>query len=152
MPKKRKRTLFVFALIIIVLYIVIGVVPSLTGALAGTELVEYGNLQLSDDTTCYIIRDETVYTASESGTMDPIIEEGTQIKKGTDLFAFTPSYEEPAPAEDAEASDGESEEGVADEAAGSEYDRLIRTVTVNIAPDSGFVSQRKGVISYHVDG
>ncbi len=152
MPKKRKRTLFVFALIIIVLYIVIGVVPSLTGALAGTELVEYGNLQLSDDTTCYIIRDETVYTASESGTMDPIIEEGTQIKKGTDLFAFTPSYEEPAPAEDAEASDGESEEGVAAEAAGSEYDRLIRTVTVNIAPDSGFVSQRKGVISYHVDG
>jgi hypothetical protein len=90
MPKKRKRTLLVFALIIIALYVIIGIVPSLTGALTGTELVEFGNLQISDDARCFIIRDETIYTAEESGDMDFYIEEGTQIKKGTDLFAFTP--------------------------------------------------------------
>ena len=154
MPKKRKRTLLVFALIIIAIYVIIGVVPSLTGALTGTELVEFGSLQISDETTCYIIRDETVYTASESGTMDPYIEEGTQIKKGTDLFAFTPSdemepAEEPAEADDAEEGDGSGEDA---EDTGSKYDRIVRRVKVNIEPDSGFVSQRKGVISYHVDG
>ena len=151
MPKKRKRTLLVFALIIIVLYVIIGVVPSLTGALTGTELVEFGNLQLSDETTCYIIRDETVYTAAESGSMDPYIEEGTQIKKGTALFAFTPSYEE-APAEepaDSEEADGDSE---GDSDTGTKYERIVRKVKNNIAVDEGFVSQRKGVISYHVDG
>ena len=152
MPKKRKSTLLVFVLIIIALYAVIGIVPSLTGALAGTELVEFGNLQISDDTTCYIIRDETVYTAAESGNMDPYIDEGTQIKKGTDLFAFTPTYED-GPAEEPD-SDGENGDPGEDagESDDSKYDRLILRISDNMEQDSGFVSQRKGVISYHVDG
>ena len=150
MPKKRKRTLLVFALIIIVLYVIIGVVPSLTGALTGTELVEFGSLQLSDETTCYIIRDETVYTAAESGTMDPYIEEGTQIKKGTALFAFTPSDE--VPAEEPADTEGTDSDGEEEGDTGSKYERIVRRVKNNIAEDEGFVSQRKGVISYHVDG
>ena len=156
MPKKRKRTLLVFALAIIALYVVIGIVPSLTGALTGTELVEFGSLQISDDATCYIIRDETVYTAAETGNMDPYIEEGTQIKKGTDLFAFTATDDvvpEEDPAEETDAEDADADaEGDQESTAGSKYDRLVRRIKVNIAPDSGFVSQRKGVISYHVDG
>lgn len=151
MPKKKKRTLIAFAFIILLLYAVIGIVPSLTGALTGTELVEYGNLQISDDATCYIIRDETIYTAAQTGDMDPYIEEGTQIKKGTDLFAFTPT-EEPAageslPEEEA-AENGDSANGDGTDS----YLDLVSGVQVNIAEDQGFVSQRKGVVSYHVDG
>lgn len=159
MPKKRKRTLLVFALIIVALYVIIGIVPSLTGALTGTELVEFGNLQISDDAKCFIVRDETVYTAAASGDMDFYIEEGTQIKKGTDLFAFTPSSEaaddassaEPEPA-DEETSDADSEDGEADDKGASKYIKLIRSVKNNITEDEGQIAQRKGVISYHVDG
>lgn len=151
MPKKRKWTLFVFGLIIVALYVIIAIVPSLTGALTETELAEFGSLQISDDTTCYIIRDETIYTAAESGDMDPYIEEGTQIKKGTDLFAFTPG---PNPVYDDEdtAESGDGGEDASSDAGASKYEKLIRRVKVNIAEDNGFVSQRKGVISYHVDG
>lgn len=155
MPKKRKRTLLVFALIIVALYVIIGIVPSLTGALTGTELVEFGNLQISDDAKCYIVRDETIYTASETGDMDYYIEEGTQIKKGTDLFAFTATGEEEADSsvQEQDANSGDDAEADSDTETGAgKYMKLIRKVKNNIAEDSGHVSQRKGVISYHIDG
>lgn len=158
MPKKRKRTLLVFALIVVALYVIIGIVPSLTGALTGTELVEFGELQLSDDAKCFIVRDETVYTAAASGDMDYYIEEGTQIKKGTDLFAFTPSGEAAGSEDEAEetkAADADNDTAAKDEedtSGVSKYIKLIRSVKNNIAEDDGHVSQRKGVISYHVDG
>lgn len=137
MSRKRNRTLLVFALIIIALYVVIRIVPSLTGALTGTELIEYGNLEVYDEVTCYIVRDETVYTAAESGEMDFYILEGTQIKKGTELFAFT------------EDTEGDEEDG---DKPDTKYLDLIENVKENAEKDEGHISQRKGVLSYHVDG
>mgnify|MGYP000966106603 CR=1 FL=1 len=94
MPKPKKRTISVFILAAIALYIVIGVIPTLTGALTRTEILEYGDLKARHEIKCWIIRSETVYSVASSGIVEYKSDEGTLLRKGAKVLEFTPVTEE----------------------------------------------------------
>lgn len=74
---------------LVILFIIIYVFPNVTGALKKTEIIEYGSLQVTDQVTAYIVRNETVYFANKSGTIHYYIPEGEQVRKGTKILDIT---------------------------------------------------------------
>jgi len=141
MPKLTKKIIFIYLLILVALYLVIAVIPSLTGALTRTEVIEYGELKVSDKVKCYIVRDETVYAASENGTMKFSAEEGQQVKRGTKVLAFT---EESNTSKNTKSKDKTENS--------SKYEGIVDSLGDSIVPDSSYVSQRKGTFSFYIDG
>ncbi len=136
MVKNKKKAkgmgIVVFLVLLIALYVVIQVIPGLTGALTGTEIIQYGELRIADQETCYILRDETVYTAATTGEMEDCVQEGTLVKEGTTLFSFTATSSE--------------EEG------SSVYTRLIQNLSTSLQVDTDHTSQKKGILTYYIDG
>ena len=94
MPKLKKKTILIFILIVIALYVIVEVIPPLTGALASTEVLEYGKLKVSSTEDCWIVRDETVYKADRTSGIKVFAGEGTLIKKGSKVMQYTSSKEE----------------------------------------------------------
>ena len=133
MPKIKKKAVFIFILLLIILYVVITVIPRLTGALTQTEVVEYGDIRIESEAKCCILRDETVYTASATGSTKYFIEEGTQIKAGTPILELTPTGEK-------------------DKKTETKYDAILKRIGNAAVVDDDHVSKRKGVLTYHVDG
>jgi len=140
MPKLNKRTISVFVIAVIALYIVIAVIPKLTGVLTPTETIKYGNLEVADKAKCFIVRDETVYSAPASGKMKFTVDEATQVKKGADIMKFTAS------------ADGSKKSDKDADASGSKYKDIISRLGNNMKVSKGSVSERKGEISFYVDG
>ena len=89
MKKGRKRIMMLFFTTLVILFIIIYVLPNVTGALKKTEIIEYGSLQVTDHVTAYIVRNETVYFANKSGTIHYYIPEGEQVRKGTKILDIT---------------------------------------------------------------
>ncbi|HML38000.1 MAG TPA: HlyD family efflux transporter periplasmic adaptor subunit [Bacillota bacterium] len=89
MKKGRKRIIMIFFTTLVILFIIIYVLPNVTGALKKTEIIEYGSLQVTDHVTAYIVRNETVYFANKSGTIQYYIPEGEQVRKGTKILDIT---------------------------------------------------------------
>ncbi len=112
-PEKKKKRNFkkliipIYLLIVIILIVIIYVYPTLTGALSKTMTVDYGNLQITDNLTCYIVKDETVYFANASGDVEYYCEEGDMVRKGTTVISI------------ADASGGDSNDY-------SDYNRVVR--------------------------
>ena len=67
--KLKRILLYLFIASVITLAVIIYVYPMVTGALTQTSVVEYGNLQVTANATCYFIRRETVVPAGSSGTI-----------------------------------------------------------------------------------
>lgn len=87
--KKKKRIIILFCTTLVILFIIIYVFPNVTGALKKTEIIEYGSLQVTDQITAYIIRNETVYFANKSGSIHYYVQEGEQVRKGVMILDIT---------------------------------------------------------------
>lgn len=97
--KKRKRKLNRYFLIlffasVMILYLIIYTFPDVTGALTRTKVIEYGSVQVKDPITCWFIRDEEVFYADRSGTINYYVEEGEQVRKGTKILDIVPGGSE----------------------------------------------------------
>jgi putative membrane fusion protein len=88
---KKLAALTVFLLICVGLYIFISVIPGISGALTRTAVISYGTLQVTDTTTCFLVRDEVVIQAKQSGTISYYIEEGSKTRKGTKVLDIYPA-------------------------------------------------------------
>ena len=49
--KSGNKLIYIFLAALIILYFIIYIVPGLTGALKKTEVLEYGNMQVTDNVT-----------------------------------------------------------------------------------------------------
>ncbi|MGI6204175.1 MAG: HlyD family efflux transporter periplasmic adaptor subunit [Anaerovoracaceae bacterium] len=132
MPKLTKKTISIFAAALVGLYLVISVIPTLTGKLTPTQTVEYGELKVSDDVTGYVVRDETVYLAKESGDAVWKVKEDDLIKKGAAVMTFK------------KRSSGKSNQN-------SKYKDILDRLDGS-GKTAGTTSLRKGVVSFRVDG
>jgi len=137
MPKLRKKTIYTFILVVVALYVVIAVIPAVTGKLTRTEAVTYGELKVSDDVTCYIVRDETVYLAKSAGTMSFKVKEGELVKRGAEVMNFKTK--------------SASKDTTSKSASVSEYNAILKKLGKK-GVVTGTVSKRKGMISFHIDG
>ncbi|MBQ8589101.1 MAG: hypothetical protein IJ486_01425 [Firmicutes bacterium] len=80
---KRNALAALYFIVIIALVIIIYVLPKVSDAFTPTVILEYGKMQVTDDVTCYIIRNEQVITASGTGTTTYYVDEGVKSRKGS---------------------------------------------------------------------
>lgn len=86
MEKKRKKVFSGFLAALIILFLIIYAFPNVTGALKKTEIIEYGGIQVVDQVTAYFVRDEMVYLANKTGSINYYVEEGEQVRKGVKIL------------------------------------------------------------------
>lgn len=140
MPKLKKKTILIFILIVIALYVIVEVIPPLTGALASTEVLEYGKLKVSSTEDCWIVRDETVYKADRTSGIKVFAGEGTLIKKGSTVMQYTSSKKE------SEDSNESGDEG------SSAYKEFRDRLGDDMVAEKDGKSDRKGLFSFYIDG
>ena len=85
LTKKTKKAICIYIIALLILYIVVEVLPKVTDIFETTQVLEPGNLKLSCETTGYFIKDESIGMASETGSLEYLVEEGTAVKKGFPL-------------------------------------------------------------------
>lgn len=90
--KKRRRALIlciVFIIVVAALYVYLYLLPSISGSLKTTYIVEYGLVQATDEARCIVVRDEEVQYADRSGTISYYSKETEKTRKG---FAVADIY------------------------------------------------------------
>lgn len=89
MKKFKKKPIVLFTVAVIILYVIIYIVPKVTGAMVSSYTAGYGELKLSDETSAYIVRNEHVYTAGTGGKVNRYIGNGTLVRAGTTILKVT---------------------------------------------------------------
>lgn len=96
MKQKTKRKvapvfILLFIIAVAALWVVIYVRPVVEDALTQTEVIEYGSMQVTDEATCYFVRDEEVFYAADNGSIQYYFEEGELVRKGSRILEIFPS-------------------------------------------------------------
>lgn len=131
LTKGKKRGLLLYIIVLIVLGIITELVPEVTGALTKTEILQYENMQITDEVTCYFVRKETVHLASNAGAINYYIEDGVKVRKNTKILDIAP------------------------QSAGSDTSKYADIVTRLGSSDVTLTqmnSAQNGIVSYYVDG
>ncbi|MDO4176084.1 MAG: HlyD family efflux transporter periplasmic adaptor subunit [Bacillota bacterium] len=134
--KKTKRILVIYLAIVVILYIVVFQIPKVTDKFETTQVLENGTLEVSCEAEGYIIKDEAVCTAGATGTIEYKLNDGTVVKKGTDI---------------ADIDAIEEEKGKEKEPAHKYGDYLDRLKKFDLLVES-YDSPISGVVSYSIDG
>ena len=151
MRKFRTRPILIFIAVLVVLYCVIYVVPTVTGALRSSYTVGYGQLLTMDQTEGYIVRNENVYIADTSGTANRYIKEGKLIRKGTRIMEV---IEEADPEQ--EQSTGQTDGQTGGQAAGQTDGHPAEQEEIQLAEGEiltdTYTAESEGILTYHMDG
>lgn len=127
----RKIWYALFFIALFTLGTIIYVLPSVSDAFTDTYLVEYGGIQVSCETECYIIRDEKVFIANRSGELQYYAEEGKKLRKGAkvlDIVSGNPNYDQ------------------------KKYAKIMERMGGSGESLNSYTAQQNGVVSYHLDG
>ena len=134
LPKKTRRIVACYLAALIILYVVIYVVPMVTDLFETTQVLENGTLIISCEAEGYLVKDETINVSVKQGSMTYKVEEGTVIKKGTDVIDF-------------KVDDEEEDKGVR-----VKYDSVLTSLTGYKGIEEGTISPISGVLSFTMDG
>ena len=86
--KKTRRILVLYLAVLVLLYIVIFQMPKMSDKFETTQVLENGTLEVSCEAEGYIIKDEAVCVAPETGTIEYKVEEGTVVKKDSSIVSI----------------------------------------------------------------
>ena len=103
--------------------IVVYAIPSVKGMLERTYIAEQGSIDVTDEVSGFIVRDEVVYVADRSSTIVRSAESGQLVKAGTRVAELTPTGVDPdelEASEESAAETAEAAEAEGDEAAGTD--------------------------------
>lgn len=131
MDNLKKKPILLFALVLVTLYIIIYIIPRVTGALVSSYTIEYGELKVQDQTTGYLVRNEQVYTAKTSGKANRYIDDYTLVRAGTTVMEVSGS--------------GNNEPDTT-------YSELLTRLGNDRVQTSDFSTKEGGIISYYADG
>ncbi|MGN0658344.1 MAG: HlyD family efflux transporter periplasmic adaptor subunit [Emergencia sp.] len=130
MKKIKKKPIVLFIAALAALYVIIYIVPTVTGALVSSYTAGYGELKISDDAQCWLVRNETVYTAAAGGNANRYIKGGTLVRKGTQIM-------------ETDGSGGESD---------GTYSEILDRLSGDALVSEDFRAQTGGIVSYYADG
>lgn len=133
MKKIKKKPIILFFIAIIALYVIIYIVPQVTGALVSSYTATYGELKISDETDGWLVRNEKVYTAGSSGSINRYIKESTLIRRGTSVM---------------EVSGGSGEGSEIDSA----YTEMLSRLGDNAVETESYTAEEGGIVCYYADG
>lgn len=135
LPKKTRRIVACYLAALIILYVVIYVVPKVTDLFETTQVLENGTLIISCDAEGYLVKDESINVASKNGTIKYKIDEGTVIKKDTDVL----DYKNVDPED-------------ADKTPRAKYEGVMENLRGYKGIDTSTRSPISGVLSFTMDG
>ena len=118
--KKTRRILLLYLAALVALYIVVFQMPKMSDKFETTQVLENGTLEVSCGAEGYIIKDEAVCTADETGVIEYKVADGTVVKKGESIV----SIEKPETGKEEAAEEGSAE----GETAGPRYPALHRRI------------------------
>ena len=131
MSKIKKKPILLFLIVLVALYIIIYIVPKVTGALKSSYTVEYGELQTYDKTDGYFVRNEKVYFARSGGSENRYMSEGKLVRKGTTVMAL---------------------EGSSDASEESKFQSIRDGIGSDKVKTDSFVTEDEGIVTYYADG
>ena len=149
MKKKWLAAFIVYIAMITLCIVIVYVVPSLRGMLEQTYVTEFGRIDIKDEVSGFIVRDETVYVAGNDYKVNRVADPDVLLKSGTQIVELT----------DKEAEETEEKTGAVDsERIGEQnnishkYTDIINNLEGNVASTENGRTHDAGYISYSVDG
>lgn len=143
MKKKWLTAIIIYFALIILCVAVIYVVPSVRGLLEKTYITEFGTIDISDEISGYIVRDERVYVASQDCKTERLAETGILTKAHTKIVRVKPIMTE----------DKETGEEIPKESEiGHKYKDLMEELGEEVTVTKKGFSKAAGYISYYIDG
>ena len=160
MKKKWIAAFTIYVALLAVCIIVIYVVPSLRGMLEKTYVTEYGKIDITDEVSAYIVRDETVYVAAQDSEIKRKADPDKLFKAGTRAVELTPIVDEDSGGTGATGPDASQEEAEAAAQANGEapdnisrkYVKVMEDLGDNVVSTKGGKTKQAGYISYSIDG
>lgn len=134
--KKTKSILLGYIALLVLLYLIIYALPKVTDIFETTQILEPGTLTVSCDAEGFLVKDEAIVTAEETGNIEFLLDEGTVVKKGTKLVKL-----EATPAADGE-----------EKTVGNKYKPYLEKLVNYENIYSGAKAPISGVYSRHIDG
>lgn len=131
MTNKKRLAFILFILASILLYTIIYVIPGVTGALKKTEIINYGELTVIDNITCYLVRNEKIYLSDTNGDINYYYEEGEHVRKRTKILDIQKKNM------------GEPK---------NEYKEILEKLGSAVGKQGNDVTSFNGIVSYYIDG
>ncbi len=131
MIKKRTKLILLYIILLVILGVVTQLLPEVTGALKRTEVLQYENMEITDEIKGYIVRSEIVHLAPMNGDINYYVEDGTKVRKNSkvlDIAQRNMTTKE------------------------TKYKSLLERLSRYPAIVSTVNTDRTGVVSYYVDG
>lgn len=137
MKKKKNRIVFIFLITLAILYCIIYIVPKITGAFVATSTVDYGELITADDATGYIVRDEQVFFAGDTGVPNYYIEDDELVRLGTRVMELKIEKKK------------KSKEGLKPD---EKYESIIKLSGKDSIKTKDYTTNIDGLVSFYSDG
>ena len=150
MKKKWIVAIAIYLGLIAICLVAIYVVPSVRGMLEKTYIAEYGSIDVKDEVSAFIVRDETVYVASESSDINRLAEADKLVKANTHVVELTPNAEAGS-TEVADKGEGVDMDSGTEEKSYGKYTDILKELGDSVKVTDGY-NTGAGYISYYVDG
>ncbi len=89
-----RKYIILYLALVLALYLVIEMVPRITDIFETTQILEPGELVLTDDATGYMIKSEAIAIAPGSGSIKYLVKDGTAVRKNQDVVGAAVNGEE----------------------------------------------------------
>ena len=148
MKKKWLAAVIIYVAALVVCIAAVYVVPSLKGMLEKTYVTEFGKIDIADEVSAFIVRDETVYVAAADCDISRAAEENKLYKASTRVVEMTPD-EGSGRAGSTDSSEGAT---IGSDNISRKYTKVMEALGGNVAAtDSGRMGNA-GYVSYFIDG
>lgn len=89
-----RKYLILYIALILILYLVIEVVPKVTDIFESTQILEPGDLVLTNEASGYLVKTEAICTAPEGGPIEYLVKDGAAVRKNQKLVRIDSAGEE----------------------------------------------------------
>lgn len=131
MSRKKWFWLAIYLAMFAVCVLVIYVAPSVVGLFESTYVADYGDLNVADKESAYIVRDETVYVADKAGEINSLVSEGELVNGKSGIVQIS---------------------GSGNDKKASKYTAMLKKLGDNVSVSSSGVTDSCGYVSYYMDG
>ena len=151
MKKKWIVAIAIYIGLIATCLVAIYVVPSVRGMLEKTYIAEYGSIDVKDEVSAFIVRDETVYVASQACNINRLADADKLVKANTHVVELTQDTSASAAevadkGENAESASGEEEKSY------GKYTDILKELGDSVKVTGDGYNIGSGYVSYYVDG
>ena len=133
MKKKWLTAIIIYLVLLASCIVVVYAVPSVKGMLEKTYVAEFGKIDIADEVSAFIVRDETVYVAEQDSEVSRVAKEGSLVKATAHIVNVDPI--------------AGSEEGIS-----HKYSSVLEALGNDVVETDSGKTHDAGYVCYYVDG